>query len=286
MGSQCTQLKERLLEQGLLSKEALADESVIGAVGQTWFSIIPGAQELECKLALLTGDSLLFGKQVNDVHHVVVGLLVFLFLILAAFHFKSALTQDKDGGVIPEAKFNLRSVFEVVTDYTLSVMRGIMGDKAARYFLPFIGTFAFFIVCSNLIGLIPGFLPPTDSLNTTVPCAVLVFFATHVYGFKENGMDHLKHMMGPVWWLAPLIFVIELISHLARPLSLALRLAGNMIGDHKAVSIFMGLTYLVVPALLLGLGVIVCLVQTMVFCLLSAVYIGMAIEHHDHAEAH
>ena len=114
----------------------------------------------------------------------------------------------------------------------------------------------------------------------------MVFFATHIYGFKENGMEHIKHMMGPVWWLAPLIFVIEFISHLARPLSLALRLAGNMIGDHKAVSIFMGLTYLVIPALLLGLGVIVCLVQTMVFCLLSAVYIGMAIEHHDHAEAH
>ena len=92
--------------------------------------------------------------------------------------------------------------------------------------------------------------------------------------------------MGPAWYLAWLIFPIELIGHLARPVSLALRLAGNMIGDHKAVSIFIGLTYLVVPVALLGLGVIVCLVQTLVFCLLSTVYIGMAIEHHDHGEAH
>ena len=255
-------------------------------VGQTWLSLIPAVEQLEKDLAHSVGNSLLFDKPVHDVHQVTVGFLVFVFLIFAAVRFRSALKNDAEGGIIPEAKFNLRSIFEVVTDYTLNVMTGIMGPKAARYFLPFIGTFAFFIMFSNLIGLLPGFLPPTDSLNTTVPCAVMVFMATHIYGLKENGFEHIKHMMGPVWWLAPLIFVIEVISHIARPVSLALRLAGNMIGDHKAVSIFLGLTYLVVPVALLGLGVIVCLVQTMVFCLLSVVYIGMAIEHHDHAGAH
>ena len=107
--------------------------------------------------------------------------------------FKAALTSDKDGGIIPESKFGIRSVFEVVTDYALGVMTGVMGEKAARYFLPFIGTFAFFILACNLIGLVPGFLPPTDSLNTTWPCALLVFFATHIYGIKENGMEHIKH---------------------------------------------------------------------------------------------
>ena len=164
MSSQCTQLKERLLEQGLINKEALADENVVGAVGQTWFSLIPGMQDLECGLALAAGDSLLFGKQVNDVHHVLVGGLVFICLILAGFSFKSALTRDEDGGIIPEAKFNLRSVFEVVTDYTLSVMRGIMGDKAARYFLPLVGISR----SSSSVEpdrSIPGFLPPTDSFE-------------------------------------------------------------------------------------------------------------------------
>jgi len=252
----------------------------------TWLSLIPGVKHLEQTLIKALPESLLFKKPVEDVHQVTVGLLIFVILILAALHFRNSLKKDENGGLIPEEKFNLRSVFEVVTDYTFGVMKGIMGDKAARYFLPFIGTFAFFIMFSNLIGLIPGFLPPTDSLNTTAPCAVMVFLATHIYGLKENGMEHIKHMMGPVWWLAPLIFVIEIISHIARPVSLALRLAGNMIGDHKAVSIFITLTAVGVPVALLGLGVIVCLVQTMVFCLLSVVYIGMAIEHHDHGDAH
>tara|TARA_B100001093_G_scaffold469939_1_gene491028 strand:- start:308 stop:1102 length:795 start_codon:yes stop_codon:yes gene_type:complete len=255
-----------------------------GEHGQTWMSFPFG--DLEKKLADGVGDSFLFGQKVTDVHHVSVGFVVFVLLILAAFRFSSALKKDSTGGVIPESRFNLRSVFETILDYVMSVMTGIMGDKAARHFLPFIGTFAFFILTCNLIGLVPGFLPPTDSFNTTVPCAVLVFLATHIYGLKENGMEHVKHLMGPVWWLAPLIFVIEFIGHLARPVSLSLRLAGNMIGDHKAVSIFLMLVPLGVPIALLGLGFIVCVVQTLVFCLLSVVYIGMAIEHHDHAEAH
>ena len=252
----------------------------------TWFSLIPGISDFEKFLGEAVGKSFLFGKDVTDVHQVTVGLFVLGLLCFAGVRFKAALTSDKDGGIIPESKFGIRSVFEVVTDYALGVMTGVMGEKAARYFLPFIGTFAFFILACNLIGLVPGFLPPTDSLNTTLPCALLVFFATHIYGIKENGMEHIKHMMGPVIFLAPLIFVIEVISHLARPVSLALRLAGNMIGDHKAVFMFIKLTAIGVPVALLGLGIIVCLVQAMVFCLLSVVYIGMAIEHHDHSEAH
>ncbi|MGC6416585.1 MAG: F0F1 ATP synthase subunit A [Bradymonadia bacterium] len=261
-----------------------AQHIIPGEHGHTWMSL--PFNGLEKQLAEAAGDSFLFGQKVTDVHHVSVGIVVFFILVFAAMRFSGALKKDASGGVIPESRFNLRSVFESILDYVLATMTGIMGEKAARYFLPFIGTFAFFILISNLIGLVPGFLPPTDSFNTTVPCAMLVFFATHIYGLKENGMEHIKHMMGPVWWLAPLIFVIEFIGHLARPVSLSLRLAGNMIGDHKAVSIFLMLVPLGVPVALLGLGFIVCLVQTLVFCLLSVVYIGMAIEHHDHGEAH
>jgi F-type H+-transporting ATPase subunit a len=253
---------------------------------ETWFSLIPAIRALEVKLEHAVGKSLLFGKDVHDVHQVTVGLFVFGIIVFLAMRFRASIKKDPQGGIIPESRFSMRSIFEVVTEYTYGVMSGIMGEKAARHFLPFIGTFAIFIMFCNLIGLVPGFLPPTDSLNTTVPCAVLVFLATHVYGIKENGMGHIKHMLGPVLFLAPLILVIEVISHIARPVSLALRLAGNMIGDHKAVSIFLMLVPILVPIPLLGLGIIVCLVQTLVFCLLSTVYIGMAIEHHDHAEAH
>jgi len=252
----------------------------------TWSSIFPYIRELESKLAHAVGESWLFGVEVHDVHQVTMGILVFGFTILVGLNFRDAIEKDENGGVIPESRFNLRSIVEIVTEYTFGIMEGMMGEKAARHFLPFIGTLAFFIMFSNLLGLIPGFLPPTDSLNTTVPCALMVFFATHIYGLKKNGMKHITHMFGPVPLLAPLMLPIEIISHIARPVSLALRLAGNMIGDHKAVSIFIKLTVFIVPVALLALGVIVCLVQTMVFCLLSVVYIGMAIEDLDHAEAH
>ncbi len=253
----------------------------------TWLSVlIPAVKNLELSIAEGAGKSWIFGKSVIDVHHVTMGVFTFIVLIMLALRFRSALKADAQGGVIPEAHFNMRSIIEVICDYTYGTMSGVMGEKAARHFLPFIGTFGFFILLSNLLGLVPGLLPATDSVNTTAACAVLVFIATHWYGVRENGLGHFKHMMGPVWWLAWLVLPIELISHLARPVSLALRLAGNMFGDHMALMIFLKLTLLVIPVALLALGLIVCMVQTMVFCLLSAVYIGMAIEHHDHAEAH
>ncbi len=253
----------------------------------TWFSLIPGFHELEAHYVDQLGESLLLGNKITNLHYIPMALFVFCMVVFVAWRYRSSLQKDPSGGVIPESKFNLRSIVEVVCDYSLGMMSGMMGEKAARYFLPFIGTFAFFIMFSNLIGLVPGFLPPTDSVNTTAACSVLVFFATHIYGLKENGFDHIKHLWGPVWWLGPLMFPIECISHVVRPVSLALRLAGNMIGDHTAVSIFLGLTFIIIPIPIMGLGIIVCLVQALVFCLLSVVYIAMAIEKHDdHAEAH
>ena len=251
----------------------------------SWFDF-PYMSNANHALTELVDKSWLGGKPVTDFHHVWMGIIVLALLIYFGFSFQKGFARSDREVAVPDPKFNMRSFFEVVCDYTFGTMAGIMGEKAARFFLPFIGTFAFFILFSNLFGLVPGFLPATDSLNTTLACSILVFFATHIYGVKENGLAHFGHMMGPSIWLAPLIFPIEVIGHLARPVSLALRLAGNMIGDHKAVSIFIGLTYVIVPVALLGLGVIVCLVQTLVFCLLSTVYIGMAIEHHDHAEGH
>ena len=253
----------------------------------TWFSFIPGFRELESQYVEQLDTSLLLGNKIVDLHYIPMAIFVSILCILLGLRYVRSLKNDPNGGVIPESRFNLRSIVEVVCDYALGMMAGMMGEKAARHFLPFIGTFAFFIMFGNLIGLVPGFLAPTDSVNTTAACAILVFIATHVYGLKENGWDHIKHLMGPIWWLAPLMFPIEVISHIVRPVSLALRLAGNMIGDHKVVTLFIGLTFIVVPVPIMALGVIVCMVQTLVFCLLSVVYIAMAIEKHDdHAEAH
>ena len=155
-----------------------------------------------------------------------------------------------------------------------------MGEHG-KYFLPLLGTLAFFIFFSNISGQIPGFVPPTSNLNTTAACALIVFFTTHIYGFKANGMKYLKHFLGPVWWLSPLMLPIEIIGHLARPLSLSMRLFGNIFGDHTVLAVFMLLVPLIVPLPMLLLGIFVAIVQTFVFMLLSMIYIGGAIEHHE-----
>jgi len=254
---------------------------------ETWFHLIPGVREAEHGLMHITGDkSLIFKNELHGLPHVIMGIFAAVVCLWLAMRYRAGVQAAGDGGVVPERRFNVRSVVETICEAVLGMMSGIMGPKAARQFLPLIGSLAFFILVSNLLGLVPGFLPATDSSNTNVGMALIVFFATHYYGAKINGAAHFKHLLGPVWWLAPLMLIIELISHIARPISLTLRLAGNMIGDHKVLGIFLGLVPLIVPMPVMVLGLLVCVVQAMVFCLLSVVYIGMAIEEHHHEEGH
>lgn len=225
-----------------------------------------------------------------SVDHVVTSLVLLVLLSAAAIVAGSQL-KDLKSALIPETKLTVRTFFELFTGLILGMMESIMGKKAARYFLPLIGTLAVFIFFSNVVGLIPGFMPPTDSLKTTLALALVVFFATHIYGIKENGMGHVAHLFGP--WLGPLglplnilMFLIETIGHIARVLSLSLRLMANMFGDHMVVGIFTLLVPFLVPVPFLFLGILVCTIQTAVFCILSTVYIGMAIENHHHDEGH
>ena len=139
-----------------------------------------------------------------------------------------------------------------------------------------------FIFFSNCLALIPGFTPPTSNLNVTIGCALVVFVAFNYYGLKENGWGYLKHLAGPVWYLAPLIFVIEVISTCVRPVTLSVRLMINMAVDHLVGSIFLGMFAILVPIPLMFLAIIVILVQTLVFCLLTSIYIGLATEHAEH----
>jgi F-type H+-transporting ATPase subunit a len=157
-----------------------------------------------------------------------------------------------------------------------------MGEKNAKRFFPLVGTLWMFILFGNLIGLVPGFISPNDTLKTNVALALTVFVATHVYGIKEHGLAYFKHFLGPNLFLAPLMLPIEIVSHLARPLSLSLRLMGNMLADHKVVFSFFTLVPLLVPLPFLLLGLLVCLVQAIVFCTLTMVYLSMAVEHEEH----
>ncbi len=181
--------------------------------------------------------------------------------------------------IVPTEKVGLVNLFDVAVEWLLGLMEGIMGPHY-RHHLPLIGTVFFYILICNVIGLIPGMSPPTSDLHNNLVIAGAVFFYYNYNGIKSQGLgNYLKHLMGPVLWIAPLLFGIELISHIVRPFSLSIRLFGNMTADHAVLSVFTDLTKVGIPVVFYGLGLFVCLVQAFVFTLLSAVYIGLAEAH-------
>lgn len=216
--------------------------------------------------------------------HVLALLLVMAILLVVGIATR-ARVSDTQAAIVPGTKFDAAMFAELFTGNVYDTMSSMMGREAAKYFLPLIGTCAFVIFTSNVIGLIPGMTPPTDNLNTTLAMGTVIFFATHIYGLKEHGIGYLKHFLGPVWYLAWLMLPIELISHFSRPLTLGIRLMANMTADHMVLTIFLGFgigSWFLWPTVFYILGCLVVVVQTMVFCLLSTVYISMAIAHDGH----
>ncbi|MFP4600288.1 MAG: F0F1 ATP synthase subunit A [Persicimonas sp.] len=195
---------------------------------------------------------------------------------------------SKEDAMIPEGKLSVRNFFEVLFDATLGLMSEMMGRENAKRFFPLIAGLAVFILVGNLMGLVPGLAPPTQNLNTNLACAASVFVLYNIAGLREHGLGYLKHFLGPIWFIAPLMLVIELIGHAFRPISLAVRLTGNMTGDHMVLGVFGDLAagMVSVPFLLpvpfLFLGLLVSVIQTLVFCLLSAIYISLAVSHEGH----
>lgn len=185
-----------------------------------------------------------------------------------------------DNAVVPEGKFNIRSIFELVTEFFVGMVDMVIGHHG-RVFVPMFASVFLFVLVNNLVGVIPGMTPATENLNTTIAMGTFIFIAYNLLGIKENGLAYLKHFLGPVIWLAPLMVVIELISHIVRPLSLGLRLANVMRGDHTVVGIFLDLVPILLPIPFYLLGIFVCFVQAFVFTLLSMVYVSLATAH-DH----
>ncbi|MDY0269143.1 F0F1 ATP synthase subunit A [Trichloromonas sp.] len=200
--------------------------------------------------------------------HVTYTWFVMLVLIIVAFLASRAVKMIPGG---------LQNFMEVVVTGIENLVEETMGPKGKAYF-PLLATFALFILVSNLIALIPGFYPPTANLNTNVALALTVFVMTHIVGVKEHGFHYFKHFMGPILALAPLIFIIEIIGHLARPLSLSLRLFGNMYGHEIVLMIFLALVPFLLPVPMILMGVLVAFIQTFVFTLLAMIYIAGALE--------
>ncbi|HLV65187.1 MAG TPA: F0F1 ATP synthase subunit A [Polyangiaceae bacterium] len=208
-----------------------------------------------------------------------------LLLILMALRVRSRL-RNVDEAIIPEERLTLRTFMEAFLSYFYDLAKSVMGPERAKKYFPVIGTAALFVFFSNVMALVPGMPVATSSLNITLGSALVVFLLFNIYGLMAQGPGYLKHLAGPVWWLAPLLFPLEVLSLCIRPVTLAIRLMVNMAADHVMLGLFLGMVALFLPIPVMLLGALVVVVQTLVFTLLTCIYIGLATEGHDeHAHA-
>jgi len=180
----------------------------------------------------------------------------------------------------PEDGVTVRNLAESLVEAISGLAEGVIGHGAERY-VPLLASFFVFILVCNLIGLVPGFTPPTSDFNITFGLGIVSFIAYQVAGAREHGLRYVKQFLGSVVLLYPLMLVVELFTHAFRPVSLGIRLFANMMADHQVVEIFTGLTKIGIPVAFYALGAFVCVVQAFVFTMLSAIYIALAVSH-DH----
>lgn len=204
-------------------------------------------------------------------------------MVVGAFAGRAVLGSG-DAAVAPAGKFSLKGFYELVLEFIVGICDMVIGEEG-RKFVPMFAAIFLFVWINNLVGLIPGMTPATDNINTTLALGIFSFVVYNYYGLKENGIGYLKHFLGPLLLLAPLMVMIEIIGHLVRPLTLGLRLYGNIMADHTVLSVFLGmfenLWFIPVPAVFYGMGIFVASMQAFVFTMLSMIYVSMAIAH-DH----
>lgn len=213
-----------------------------------------------------------FGITPHDPGHpwenwIVMELLVVALIMIAVALVRSRLSAENPG--------KLQHVFELIYEFIDNTIKEV-GVHHGDRFIYYIGTIFIFILSMNLIGIVPGLESPTNYVYVTVGLAICTFIYYNAVGLKAHGFGYYKQFLGPVAWLAPLMIPIELISHFVRPLSLSVRLFGNMYAGEQVTSVFLTLTFLVIPVVFMLLHIFVALVQTYVFTLLTTIYIGGA----------
>ena len=193
----------------------------------------------------------------------VVGFLLIVFIMV-----RSRLSVESPGG--------LQHMFEGVNGFIEGQSRDVIGHHSER-FTPFLVTLGLFILIANLFGVVPGLESPTASPVVPLGCAICAFVYYQFQGFKTGGVGYLKHFLGPMWWLSPLMLPLEIISHLARLMSLTIRLYANMFAGDMVTLVFFSLIPIAVPVIFLGLHIGVALLQAYIFVLLTTVYLAGAV---------
>jgi F-type H+-transporting ATPase subunit a len=259
--------------------------------------------KLHHELWIVTTANQLFGSTVASVlerfgfhvdpAHAIPDYLVMCFLIVLLI---TALCLVVRSQLRVESPGTLQIVLEDVIGFLKSILVENIGPKGPKY-LPLIGTIGIFIFVANMIGKVPGFMSPTSNINVTLGCAITVWVYYHAQGIKAQGIfSYLKHfaiMPGAPIWTAPLVLIIEIISHAARVMSLSLRLFGNIFGEEMVVLIIGSIVPFIAPLPMMVLGVITGSLQAFIFVMLTIIYLAAAVhtdheheEHHNEANAH
>ena len=198
---------------------------------------------------------------------------VFIFAAVIFFG-RKALLESKDDA--PAQTLSLKGLFELFIKFQVSLSDLVIGPQG-RFMVPVFGAIFLLLWIQNILGLFPGFAATTGNLNATLAFGVGSFLIYNFYGIKRHGVMYIKQFIGPLMALAPFMLILEIITHLIRPLSLGLRLYGNMMGDHAVLSAFLSMVPVGVPVIFYFLGLFVCTMQAFVFTILSMVYFSMAI---------
>lgn len=201
-------------------------------------------------------------------NYVAMQVLVFFILVLFFIAARMSLSVEKPGA--------LQHAVEWMNSFVNDQSEEMIGHGYETY-TSYLVTLGVFILVGNLLGLVPGFEAPTAIPSVPLGCALVTWIYYHIHGLRKNGpVGYLKHFLGPVWWLAPLMFVIEVCSHLARILSLSVRLYANMFAGDMVTLVFFSLVPLGIPVIFMGLHIGVSLIQTYIFVLLAMVYLAEA----------
>ncbi len=246
----------------------LATQSAFASGGYNFFTNASHATHIPAHTIALIFGSLVF---------LVVGLM-----------YRAKVSSLKNA-TIPDKGITVRNIVESLGQAMYSTAQNVMGEESAKRYFGYIIFVFCFILINNVMGVFPGFMTANQNLNTTLALGIFTFLYFNYQGIRAVGfVNYMKHFAGPMPALALLIFPIEIISVSVRPLSLALRLRGNMDGDHLILGIFSDLVPYLVPIPFYAMGIFVGFLQAFVFTLLTMIYIGMATAHHDHGdhEAH
>ncbi|MEZ4317341.1 MAG: F0F1 ATP synthase subunit A [Myxococcota bacterium] len=254
------------------------------ASGFSWFNIIPPLDQN----ALGSVGGADYNVTITMAHAWLACFGVLAFAVLGRMAIARASSRQGMEKYFADERFSIRTIVELFGTFVRNMMGDVMPKHEVRHYSAYIATLFLYILFCNLQGVFPGLLPPTDNVNTNVGMALASFAVFMWVGLSRDPVGFIKHLMGPMLPLAVLMFPLETLSLVLRPMTLALRLTGNLFGDHLVFTIISGEVPLLVPSALLGLAIFVSFMQAFVFSLLSAVYVGLSLphDHHDHDDHH